>query len=208
MYKSVHEQENAYKNHLDSSFLRVVAVSEKKTVKLRDIEVRIISELMKNSRRSDRELAHAIGTSQPTVSRVIKRLEKEGIIKEYTMIPDFKRLGYQMMGVTFIGVKESLKKDESAELRKAVEDIEKKDPYASLMAVDGIGLGKNRMFITLYRNYARYAQSMQLTKRLPYVNAEEMESFLVDLNNEDNYRLLTLKEAARNIQAFGKVLIE
>lgn len=65
---------------------------------LKAIELRLVSELMKNSRRSDRELARALGVSQPTVSRMISRLEKEGIIKEYTMIPDFKKLGYNILG--------------------------------------------------------------------------------------------------------------
>jgi DNA-binding Lrp family transcriptional regulator len=49
---------------------------------MKDIERRLISELMKNSRRSDRELAKALGTSQPTITR--GKLEREGIIKEYT----------------------------------------------------------------------------------------------------------------------------
>jgi len=53
---------------------------------LKDVELKSISELMKSSRRSDRELAKAIGVSQPTISRTIKRLEKEKLIKEYTMI--------------------------------------------------------------------------------------------------------------------------
>jgi len=163
---------------------------------------------MKNCRRSDRELAHAVGTSQPTVSRTIKRLEEEGVIKEYTMIPDFKRLGYQIMGVTFIGREETMKKEERAELRKAVVEVEKKDPYASLMAVNGLGLGKGRMFITLYKNYARYAEAMQTTKNLPHVDAESTESFLVDLNDETNYRLLTLQLVARNIQASRKASAE
>ena len=66
-----------------------------KTVELKDIEVKIIAELMKNSHRSDREIARAIGTSQPRVSRIIKKLEEEGVIKEYSVIPDFKRLSYQ-----------------------------------------------------------------------------------------------------------------
>jgi DNA-binding Lrp family transcriptional regulator len=180
-------------------------LNEKKRVKLKDLDVRIIAELMKNSRRSDRELAKVIGVSQPTVTRTRTRLEKEGYIKEYTMIPDFKRLGYQIMGVTFIGREETLRTEERTELMKAVAELEKKSPYASLMAVNGIGLGKGRMFITLYRNYGRYADAIRVAKSLPHVHAEEIESFLVDLNDEDNYRLLTLEQAARNIQASGKV---
>jgi DNA-binding Lrp family transcriptional regulator len=183
-------------------------LNKKKGLKLRDVEVRLIAELMKNSRRSDRELAETIGVSQPTVSRVIKKLETEGIVKEYTMIPDFRRLGYQIMGVTFIRKQETLKEEESAELRKAVAKVENKNPYASLIAVNGMGLGKGRMFITLYRSYARYAEAMKLARSLPHVEAEGIESFLVDLNDERNYRLLTLEQAARNIQAFGKVLTE
>jgi DNA-binding Lrp family transcriptional regulator len=73
---------------------------------MKNIELRLISELMKNSRRSDRELAKALGVSQPTVSRTIKRLEEEGYIKEYTMIPDFSKLGYEIMGITSLNVEE------------------------------------------------------------------------------------------------------
>jgi len=47
---------------------------------LKDVELKFISELMKNSRRSDRELARVLGLSQPTVGRMMKKLEKEGII--------------------------------------------------------------------------------------------------------------------------------
>lgn len=60
---------------------------------MKNVELKLISELMKNSRRSYRELAKAVGVSQPTVSRTLKKLEKEGYIKEYTMIPDFLKLG-------------------------------------------------------------------------------------------------------------------
>jgi DNA-binding Lrp family transcriptional regulator len=73
---------------------------------LKDVELRPISELMKNSRRSDRELAKVLAVSQPTVTRIRTRLEKEGCIKEYTMIPDFSQLGYQMMDVTLLKLRE------------------------------------------------------------------------------------------------------
>jgi DNA-binding Lrp family transcriptional regulator len=182
------------------------ALSEKR-LELKDVEVRIIAELMKNSRRSDRELAHAVGVSQPTVSRIIKRLEEEGVIEEYTMIPNFKRLGYEIMGVSFFGRGEPSKKDDREELVKAAVEFEKKNPHANLIAVNGIGLGKGRMFITFYRDYSAYNKAMQVARKLPHMETESLESFLVNLD-ESNYRLLSLKQVAAHIESLGKVLKE
>ena len=55
---------------------------------MKDVELKLISELIKNSRRSDRELAKAIGISQPTVSRIRVRLEKQGLV-DYSAVPDW-----------------------------------------------------------------------------------------------------------------------
>lgn len=171
---------------------------------LKSTEIRIIAELMKNSRRSDREIAHAVGTSQPTVSRTIKKLEKEGTIREYTMIPDFKRLGYQIMAFAFLGKPETQRREESEELRKAAVELEKKTPFANMMVVDGMGIGKGRVLINLYKDYGSYTEGMETIKSLPHVEAEETESFLVDLSNERNFRVLSMKEIARHVQSFGK----
>jgi len=48
---------------------------------MKGIELKLVSELLKNSRRSDRDLAKTIEVSQPTVSRLLKKLKKDGIIK-------------------------------------------------------------------------------------------------------------------------------
>jgi len=53
-------------------------------------------------------LARAVGVSQPTVSRMIKKLEKEGYIKEYTMVPDFQKLGYHLLALLLIKLKQGL----------------------------------------------------------------------------------------------------
>ena len=84
----------------------MIRLVEKGRVKLSDVEVGVVAELMRNSRRSDREIAKAVGVSQPTVSRTIAKLEKKGVIKEYTMIPDFTKLGYNILGATLLGVQE------------------------------------------------------------------------------------------------------
>jgi Lrp/AsnC family leucine-responsive transcriptional regulator len=60
---------------------------------MREIEWKVLSELMKNAKISDRELAKKIGSSQPTVTRARRKLEKEGYIREYTVIPNFRKLG-------------------------------------------------------------------------------------------------------------------
>ncbi len=171
---------------------------------MKEIELRLVSELMKNSRRSDRELAKALHTSQPTVSRTIKRLEKEGVIKEYTMIPDFAKLGYKLMGVSFIKFEDAVSESITSEIRKETIEVEKNNPYASFMAVDGEGLKKDRMFISLYRTYSDFNRAMGFTKRLPFVNIDSLESFLVDLENKNNYRVLSMATIANNILLLSK----
>jgi DNA-binding Lrp family transcriptional regulator len=46
---------------------------------MKDVELRLISELLKNSRRSDRELAKVLHVSQPTVGRAKLRELGSGI---------------------------------------------------------------------------------------------------------------------------------
>ena len=166
---------------------------------MKDIELRLISELMKNSRRSDRELARVLGTSQPTVSRLLRKLEKQGIIKEYTMIPDFRKLGYQIMAFTFATFRRVLEKPELENLRQRTTKLDRDNPHASLMAVNGAGLGKNRAFITFYENYSAYLNAMTLTKQIPEMESSNIESFLIDLNDESHYRLLTLSAIAKHL---------
>ncbi len=168
------------------------------------IELRVIAELMKNSHRSNREIAHVVGVSQPTVTRIIKKLEKDGVIKEYTMIPDFNRLGYQIMAIQFLGRPETQKTEKSQALREAAIELERKTPYANLMVVNGMGMKKGRVLINLYKDYGSYREGMNTIKSLPHVEADEAESFLVDLCDERNFRVLSMRQVARHIQASEK----
>jgi len=166
---------------------------------LKDIELRMVAELMKNSRRSDRELARVIGVSQPTVTRIRTKLEKSGVIREYTMIPDFTRLGYSIMAATSLELSGPLSEEKFREIRKVTTKVEKDNPNAALLAVNGLSKDKNRLFITFYENYSDYTDAMRLARQIPLVNIGSVESFLVDLNDETNYRVLSMSAIAKHL---------
>lgn len=67
---------------------------------LDEIDKKILGELLINSKRSYRELAKAIGMSAATVINRVQRLESAGVIKEYTVMLDFERLGFELTVVT------------------------------------------------------------------------------------------------------------
>lgn len=166
---------------------------------MKDIELKLISELMKNSRRSDRELAKAIRTSQPTVSRMIKKFEKEGVIKEYTMIPDFAKIGYSLMSVVFIKTKSAPGPEEVKAVRNAVAEEVDKNIFADLLMERGLGLGFDGIIITLHRNYSDYRDQKKYAESRSFVQADRVESFLVDLSDKVHYRTLTLSAVADDL---------
>ena len=68
--------------------------------------LKLLFELMKNAKRSDREIAKIIGVSQPTITRMRQRLEKTAIV-DYTVIPDWTELGFEIMAMTLVKAKGS-----------------------------------------------------------------------------------------------------
>ena len=71
---------------------------------LDEIDKKLLRELLKDSRRSQRELAKAIGVSTATVINHITRLESAGVVKNYTVTVDWERLGYELTVITEITV--------------------------------------------------------------------------------------------------------
>jgi DNA-binding Lrp family transcriptional regulator len=148
---------------------------------LKDSELKLISELMKNSRRSDRELAKAIGVSQPTVSRMIKKLEEEGIIREYTMIPDFSKLGYGILAITFASTKLDLTSEELKKARGTASEFVSKN-LPQVVMYERLSLG-NTVTISYHKSYSDFVEFTNLKSHYSFVNVESVQSHLVDLKD-------------------------
>jgi len=71
---------------------------------LDEIDRKLLGELLKDSKRSQRELAKAIGVSTATVINHIGRLESAGVVKDYTVMVDWERLGYELTVIMEITV--------------------------------------------------------------------------------------------------------
>ncbi|UCG37077.1 MAG: Lrp/AsnC family transcriptional regulator [Candidatus Bathyarchaeota archaeon] len=131
---------------------------------------RLLYELIRNSRRSDRDLAKALGFSQPTVTRTRRRLEDEEYVLQYTAVPDFTKLGFEIMAFTFT------QWGFSAE---SPWKWLKEDPRTVYVA-EGNGLnGKNLIAITLHKNFTDYSSFVASLRERP--ETRSASSFIVAL---------------------------
>ena len=69
-----------------------------------DIDVKLLKLLARNSRASLRELAKSLGVAVSTVHARLQRLMREGLIKRFTIVPDYERLGYPITAVILVSV--------------------------------------------------------------------------------------------------------
>jgi DNA-binding Lrp family transcriptional regulator len=170
---------------------------------LKEVELNLISELMKNSRRSDRELARAVGASQPTITRARLRLEKEGLIAEYTMIPEFSKLEFDIAALTFVKFK-GASSDECDSMRKRAQHRFKNGTFGEnvVMFVRGMGLGYTGVMVSFHKDYSSFSAFSEIIKRqYPIV---ESTSFLIDLKDDVRYRPLTFATLAKHILMLKK----
>jgi DNA-binding Lrp family transcriptional regulator len=143
-----------------------------------DKALRILKELIRDSKRSDREVAKAIGTSQPTVTRNRKLLNS--YIRSYTIIPEFSKIGYEILALTFAKARTYDKEEVKKKLDVAKKWVE--DHPCVIFASDGEGLGKDAVMISLHRNYSKYADFMR-EYAIDFSDfIVDIQSFIVSLN--------------------------
>jgi Lrp/AsnC family transcriptional regulator for asnA, asnC and gidA len=162
------------------------------------VTLRLIAELMKNSRRSDRELAKALHVSQPMVTRLRRQLEKEGLIREYTIIPDFRKLGYHIMALTFAKFLNQ-PTPEILEKAKVVAKEKLGEIGEAILLERGLGLHSNGVVISFHKDYASYSKLRDWLKQFSFIGPYDLEDFLIDLDDEVHYRYLTFSTLGKHL---------
>jgi DNA-binding Lrp family transcriptional regulator len=159
---------------------------------LKPIDVKLIHELVKDSHRSDRQIAKTLGVSQPTVTRRRTLLEQT-YLDGYTVIPKFDQLGYELMSFTLLKTTHKrLKGAEKQNVLQRLSEYYTRKPNV-LFVHEGDGLGCDVVCISLHRNYSDYAEFMRESREALGDIVLEAQSFNISLKGVSPVKPLHLK---------------
>jgi len=153
--------------------------------------VNLLYELTKNSRRSDRDLAKTLGLSQPSIGRLRKILEEEAIL-QYTAIPDFSYVGFDLMVFTLYRRKEPLEP-----IMKGTERWLNEQPNVLFLS-EGQGMEADRVAISVHKDYADFSEfHKEFRKEMnPYL--ETCKTFMVSLRGHRISRFFPFNESVKH----------
>lgn len=69
-----------------------------------DIDIRLLEMLQEHGRTSQHDLAQAVGLSSPAVGERLRKLEERGIIRQFTVLVDPRRVGRDVTAFIFVGI--------------------------------------------------------------------------------------------------------
>ena len=147
--------------------------------------LKLLFELMKNAKRSDREIAKIIGVSQPTITRMRQRLEKTAIV-EYTVIPDWTALDFEIVAMTFVKAKGA------SELSAKAKKWAMKNPNV-VFAAGGEGMGMDYSILSVHKNFSDYSSFIINLKIEWAENLQDLQSFLMTTSEERIVKPFSLK---------------
>jgi len=156
--------------------------------------IKLLFELIKNSKRSDRDLAKILGISQPTVTRLRKILEREAI-KQYTIIPNLSYFGFDIVAFIFSRTKELVHPlwDKGKEWAKEQPNI--------VFVSTGQGMEADALLISVHKDYADFVKFYHVFRRDWGKYLDDFKVFLISLSGS-----ITLKSFTFNylIDAYQK----
>ncbi len=165
----------------------------------KDIELKLISELLRNSHRSDREIAKAMGVSQPTASRILGKIRKEGIIRNFTIIPDFSKIGFSLLGITFLKLKAAYSAEETEKVRRATRERIARSQFGIVMLERGVGLGFDAVMISIYRDFTEYTRHVEAVRTFPFIDVTQTQTFIINLKDNVRYLPLNFENVAKQL---------
>jgi len=145
---------------------------------LDDMDRKVLRELLKDSKRSFRELARSLGVSTATVISRVQRLESAGVISNYTIQVDHEKLGYELTVITEITVSKG-------KLLEVEEEISKMPNVCAVYDVTGL---TDAMVIAKFKNRRSLSEFTKKLLSMPYV--ERTNTHVVLTTIKEDFRMI------------------
>ena len=142
-----------------------------------EIDKKIVNEYLQDSRLSYREIAKRLGLAVGTIMTRTKKLELQGIIKDYTVILDHNKLGYDLTAITEITVS----KGKLIEMEK---EIAKMKVTCAVYDVTG---NNDAIIIAKFKNRQELNQFTKKLLSMPFV--ERTNTHIVLDTIKEDFRL-------------------
>jgi DNA-binding Lrp family transcriptional regulator len=128
----------------------------------------LLQEYLKDSNRSDKKIAKALGVSQPTISKMKNRLLDEGLVSHFSAIPDFTKIGYEIMAFSFIkfnseGISDFSMKYVTKIKKRAIAWAESNPCIIFDAMVAGMGI--DAINISLHKDHVTYQEFLRDSKK-------------------------------------------
>jgi len=151
---------------------------EQLVMELNETDMKILQGLLEDARFSSRQIAKKVGVSVGTVLSRTKKMERDGIIKGYSVILDHEKLGYELTVVMEITVSKG-------RLVEMEEEIAKIPNVCSVYDVTGL---TDAVIIAKFKGREELGQFTKRLLALPYI--ERTNTHVVLTTVKENFRLL------------------
>lgn len=119
-------------------------------------------------------------------------------------MPDFGKLGYNLLGLTFVKLKKVL---DPVGIDKA-RDVTKKrimqSRFGIIMLERGLGMGYDGVIMAFYKDYSDYSEHKKALKEYSFLELGDIEGFLINMDDAVRYRPLTFSGLAKQLLATEK----
>lgn len=124
-------------------------------------KLRVLFALLALGGKSDRAISKILGVSNTTLSRRRRKLEQEGYIKEYTLIPNLHKMGLEVIVFSFSSTSEVVTPTQSKEAQELI----RKYPEVLCVLEDQGLSGTNWVGITVHKNYDGFIELTQKVQK-------------------------------------------
>lgn len=139
-----------------------------------DLDLKILREFIRDSRTSYRNIAKKLGIAPGTVLSRIRRMEKNNVLKKYTVSVDYEKLGYSVTSVTEIKVSKG----------KLVEVEKRLAKLPGVCAVYDVTGDVDAIVISKFRNPAELSKFTKRILSMPNVEGTNTH-FVLTVVKED-----------------------